>query len=947
MEWQPSEEPLIQLSGYLKDSLNGADPVAQKRATEILKQAETSPDINNYLTYLFVKPESLVGFAAQEWHFIRQAACLLLKNHIKQNFLQIPTSNLEYLKSKILLGLQDPHFQIRGLTGNVITELIRQGGILSWTDLLTRLISIVEGSDPSLGEITPGAQEGAMSALAKVCEDNKKSLDRDYNGQRPLNFLIPKFLQFTSSPLPKIRSYSLGCINIFLPNKTQSVLVHIDTLITVIFSLAEDPSNAVRREVCRAIVHLVDVRPDKLAPHLRGIVDYMIAQQLKVDEADLSLDAAEFWLTAGEHDQLKMGLGPYLDKIIPTLLKSMVYSDEDIARLAGAGDDADIEDKAEDIKPVFAKSKHRLPNGESVEVPESATNGSKTPGEIALDELSDGEIDEFSDDEEGDDDPEDRWNLRKCSAAALDVLAGVYHQPIFDIILPYLKDNIRSEQWHFREAAVLALGAVADGCMDAVAPHLPDLIPYLLTLLNDGEPLVRQITCWTLGRYSRWAAHLPDEFLKQKYYVPMMEGLLTKMLDGNKRVQEAGASAFASLEEQSQQALTPYIEPILKQFVIAMERYKDRNMFILYDCIQTLAEHVGQGLAEQKYVDILMPALIKRWEKVKDNSRELFPLLECLSYVATALGMAFAPFAPPIFFRCVRIIHQNLELYLQAANTDKETGDVTEWPDKDFLVTSLDLLSAVIQALDTQSAELVANARPGFFDLLIVCMGDPNNDVRQSSYALLGDCAIYVFPLLQPYLPQIMGLLIDQLDISDKEPEYDDYGMDAGYSVINNACWSCGEIALKQATGMTPYVERLYTRLLAIVQTPEIPASVTENAAIAIGRLGLGSCDDLAPHLETFARPFLDAIRNVAETDEKDTALRGFAMIVGRNPEAMETCLVPFFKCIAKYREPSPELQNLFQQTLTGYQGFISDFPSFMNQLPPDIRKELTTRYRL
>ena len=660
---------------------------------------------------------------------VRQAASIRLKNHIKQNMSLIPESNLEYLKSKILLGLQDPHFQIRGVTGNVITELVRQGGILSWTDLLTNLIAIVE-NDPSLGEMSVATQEGAMSALAKVCEDNKKSLDRDYNGHRPLNFLIPKFLQFTASPVAKIRSYSLGCINIFLGSKTQSVLVHIDALIAAIFSLANDESNAVRREVCRAIVHLVDIRPDKIAPHLGGIVEYMITQQLKTDEADLSLDAAEFWLTAGEHDQLKLGMGPYLDKIVPTLLKSMIYADEDIARLAGAGDDADIEDRAEDIKPVFAKSKQRMPNGESVDVTEVGMNGgSKTPGEIDLENLSDGEIDELSDDDDGDEDPEDRWNLRKCSAAALDVLAGVYHQPIFDIILPYLKDNIRSDQWPYREAAVLSLGAVADGCLDAVVPHLPELIPYLLTLLNDPEPLVRQITCWTLGRYSRWAANLPDEMLQQQYFVPMMEGLLTKMLDGNKRVQEAGASAFANLEEQSQSALTPYIEPILKQFVIAMDRYKDRNMFILYDCIQTLAEHVGQALAEKQHVNILMPALIKRWEKVKDNSRELFPLLECLSYVATALSMEFAPFAPPIFFRCVRIIHQNLEMYIQAArnaqagNTSVNKDDPSEWPDKDFLVTSLDLLSAVVQALDAASAELVANAQPGFFDLLIVCMG--------------------------------------------------------------------------------------------------------------------------------------------------------------------------------------------------------------------------------
>lgn len=116
---------------------------------------------------------------------------------------------------------------------------------------------------------------------------------------------------------------------------------------------------------------------------------------------------------------------------------------------------------------------------------------------------------------------------------------------------------------------------------------------------------------------------------------------------------------------------------------------------------------------------------------------------------------------------------------------------------------------------------------------------------------------------------------------------------------------------------MAPYIERLYNRLVTIIQTPDIPGSVTENAAIALGRLGLGSCDELAPHLETFARPFLDALKNVAETEEKDTALRGFAMIVGRNPEAMESCLVPFFRAIAKYKDPSPELHGLFQQVST------------------------------
>lgn len=71
---------------------------------------------------------------------------------------------------------------------------------------------------------------------------------------------------------------------------------------------------------------------------------------------------------------------------------------------------------------------------------------------------------------------------------------------------------------------------------------------------------------------------------------------------------------------------------------------------------------------------------------------------------------------------------------------------------------------------------------------------DQSNDVRQSSYALLGDCAIYVFQQLHSFLPNIMELLIQQLDIEVLGEEE----LETGFSVVNNACWSCGEIALQQ-----------------------------------------------------------------------------------------------------------------------------------------------------
>ena len=828
---------------------------------------------------------------ANGYHAARSGAAIMLKNNVKTSYKSIPDQSKLYIRSRILLGLQDPHSQIRNYAGNVITEVVRHGGIMGWPHILSELSSLIGNESAT---VSPGTQEGASGALLKICEDNRRALDKAYAGQRPLDFIVPKLLDFATSLVAKVRANSLASINIFIPEKSAALLSNLDQLLQRLFQLASDPSDEVRKHVCRSFIHIADIAPEKIAPHMNGLVDYMIAQQRSGDDPDLALDAAEFWLCIGEDKKLRDGLKPYLPKVVPVLLESMIYCEEDVFRLEGEAEDAEEEDREQDIKPLFAPPKSiRSAGGSNGEGSGPAVNGGAKAATFGYafdeeDDLEEGEL--ADDDEEEGGDPEEQWNLRKCSAAALDVLASVFHEPVFEVTLPYLKQNLNHSEWPNREAAVLALGAIADGCMEVVFPHLPDLTHFLISLLNDKQPVVRQITCWSLGRYSQWASRL-DKAGRQQYFEPIMDGILKRMLDGNKRVQEAAASAFASLEEKAQQQLVEYCDVIVQQFVQCFSKYKDRNMFILYDCVQTLAEHVGPTLAKPELVNMLMPALIGRWQKVADQSREMFPLLECLSYVATALGDHFAPFAKPIFARCISIITQNL----QDSEMATRNPGIDE-PDKDFLVTSLDLLSAIIQALDERkSAELVASSQPNIFELLIFCMKDLNNDVRQSAYALLGDCAIYVFSQLQPGLGNILETLVAQLDLQHVQDDAEE----TGYSVINNACWSCGEIAMRQRAEMAPYVDALLQKLVVILFNDRIPESLNENAALALGRLGIGCAPQLAPHLFTFAPPFLKSMRKIDWTDEKGHALRGFVEIVHNNPQAMESCLLEFFNELA------------------------------------------------
>ncbi|KAJ5642117.1 hypothetical protein N7490_006117 [Penicillium lividum] len=942
MDWQPQDEPLRQLACCLRDSLNGQNAALRKQAEVMLASATTSPDYVNYITFIFSTPQAppAVGMDDATYSLVRFSAALNIKTKLFMGYHTISQQSLHFIRSAALLALRDTNPQVQGGAGTIITELVQRGGLLSWPEVLQELLALVGNTS---GDVSIPAQESAMAALHKVCEDNRKILDRDYQGQRPLNVIIPKLLEFTTRESARIRSLALRSIHIFLPHRPQALMGSLDLFLSQLFTLAGDQDTEVRRMVCNSFSQLVEFAPEKLIPHLEGLVSYILIQQQNGEDPELALDAAEFWIVSGEQERLQGPLAPFMPKVIPVLLQNMIYEEDDVIRLMGDDDDdADTEDRAEDLKPQFARTKAgRIDMSKQTDGANDASI--QQPQEEDEDELSEGEIE----DSEYGDDPEDEWSLRKCSAAALDVFSNVYHDPIFEIILPYLKETLRHEQWPNREAAVLTLGAVADGCMDAVVPHLPELVPYLISLLNDPQPVVRQITCWCLGRYSEWASHLPQGAEKQQFFEPMMEGILHRMLDNNKKVQEAAASAFASLEEKSDENLVPYCDPILRQFVQCFRKYKDRNMYILYDCVQTLAECVGTELAKPHLVEILMPALIERYNQVTDESRELFPLLECLGYIAASYEDAFSPFAPAIFQRCVKIIYQNLQESLASVNN--QTIDET---DKDFLVTCLDLLSCVIQAIDPQkSGDLVAASQPRFFDLLCYCMQDSNYEVRQSSYALLGDCAISIFQHLEPFIPTMMPILIKQLDL-DLMPDDDRV---TGFSVLNNACWSCGEIAVKQkSSDLAPHADKLYFGLMGIMNNEEIIDSVNENAAMALGRLGLCCPDPLAARLSEYAGPFLTSMSKIDFSREKASALLGFNQVVMKNPQAMESCLGAYFGAIASCasksvssQEDYRDIHTSFQQVLQGYKNMIPHFDSFLSELPGTVAQKLRTHYQV
>uniref|UniRef100_A0A8C2FV58 Transportin 1 n=1 Tax=Cyprinus carpio TaxID=7962 RepID=A0A8C2FV58_CYPCA len=857
-QWKPDEQGLQQILQLLKES-QSPDTSTQRSVQQKLEQLNQYPDFNNYLIFVLTKLKT-------EDEPTRSLSGLILKNNVKSHYQNFPNGVSDFIKNECLQNIGDSSPLIRATVGILITTIASKGELQNWPELLPKLCLLLDSEDYN-------TCEGAFGALQKICEDSAEILDSDML-DRPLNVMIPKFLQFFKHNSPKIRKLSL-------------------------FS---DEEPEVRKNVCRALVMLLEVRLDRLLPHMHNIIEYMLQRTQDQDE-NVALEACEFWLTLAEQPVCKEVLSGHLPKLIPVLVNGMKYSEIDIILLKGdVEEDEAIPDNEQDIRPRFHRSR---------------TVAQQHEGGDSIEEEEDDE-DDLDDDETISD-----WNLRKCSAAALDVLANVFRDDLLLHILPLLKELLFHQEWLIKESGILVLGAIAEGCMQGMIPYLPELIPHLVQCLSDKKALVRSITCWTLSRYAHWVVSQPPDI----YLKPLMTELLKRILDSNKRVQEAACSAFATLEEEACTELVPYLAFILDTLVFAFSKYQHKNLLILYDAIGTLADSVGHHLNKPEYIQMLMPPLIQKWNQLKDEDKDLFPLLECLSSVATALQSGFLPYCEPVYQRCVNLVQKTLAQALHQSQPE-----FYEAPDKDFMIVALDLLSGLAEGLGGNIEQLVA--RSNILTLMYQCMQDKMPEVRQSSFALLGDLTKACFQHVKPCIANFMPILGTNLN-----PEL--------ISVCNNATWAIGEISIQMGSEMQPYVPMVLQQLVEIINRPNTPKTLLENTAITIGRLGYVCPQEVAPMLQQFIRPWCTSLRNIRDNEEKDSAFRGICTMITVNPGGVVQDFIFFCDAVASWMNPKDDLREMFYKILHGFKNQVGDenWRRFSDQFPLALKERLAAFY--
>ena len=451
--------------------------------------------------------------------------------------------------------------------------------------------------------------------------------------------------------------------------------------------------------------------------------------------------------------------------------------------------------------------------------------------------------------------------MRKYSTEGLNCLSKVLRDDILPILMPLIKDKLAQtddDGWKDREVAVLCLNTIAEGCMTGLYSHTPEIFHMLILLLDDKFPLVRRITCQTISRYSKFIVQSCDH----EQFAKIIVGLLRRILDTNKKVQEAARSAFMTIGKDA--AESNGMEIILEQLILELGKHQMRDLWLISEALCSLANVVGAKLNKAEHLHIVVPPLIEKWQQLQKSNKDILPLLECFTSIAQAAGSGFFQFAEPVFQNSLDLIK-----FQQLANADPAAPH-----DKDFIVYSLDLLLVLAEALGADTESLVA--RSDLIDLIMRCCKDKVAGVRQSALALLGRISMVCHTHVLPRLEEFLEVAAEQLIMQSVK---------AAPSVANNACWIIGELAMKfgQETS-SPVVTTILSRLLPILRSSEgLDNIVVGNTAITLGRLSLVWPMTVSAHLKRSMQAWCNALCMARGDLEKEDGFSGLCEMVEAN----------------------------------------------------------------
>lgn len=158
---------------------------------------------------------------------------------------------------------------------------------------------------------------------------------------------------------------------------------------------------------------------------------------------------------------------------------------------------------------------------------------------------------------------DDEYNLSRAAYQCLQLYAQAVSSTIITPVLAFVEGNLRSEDWHSRDAAVSAFGAIMEGPEEKVLdPIVKQALPILITMMDDQSLQVRDSTAYALGRVTEGCS----EAIDPQQHLPTLIESLFKGLLSNAKMAPSCCWALMNLAERFAGDFGAQTNPITPHF---------------------------------------------------------------------------------------------------------------------------------------------------------------------------------------------------------------------------------------------------------------------------------------------------------------------------------------------------------------------------------------------
>lgn len=357
---------------------------------------------------------------------------------------------------------------------------------------------------------------------------------------------------------------------------------------------------------------------------------------------------------------------------------------------------------------------------------------------------------------------DDEYNISRAAYQCLQLWASCVQNPIVAPVLQFVEKNLRAEDWHLRDAAVAAFGAITEGPdPKMLEPLIKQALPVLIGMMDDPVVQVKDSAAYALGRICAFNHQAIDP---TEHLPPLIASLFTG-LAAHPKIASSCCWALMNLAEQfgctpdnlQTNPLTPHFQASVAHLLQVTER-PDADNNLRTAAYEVLNAFVNNAANESlPLVADLSNVILERLEKTIPMQAQVVSVEDkmMLEEMQVSLTSVVAAIIARLDSEIKPLGDRIMKASLELLNSSSGRSAV---PDIVFSV-----IGSLASALEEGFAPYMEHFAPYLFKGL-ENIEDPS--ICSMSIGLVSDITRALGEKVQPYCDGFMNKLLQNLQVS-------------------------------------------------------------------------------------------------------------------------------------------------------------------------------------